>query len=192
MGLFKTLFRYGVGRSLSNTNKDLSGIAYATTMNYLDAKSEVEKANNNFYKAVRKLQNSMIEHYNNNKDNISDAYREKYFKVVEDLGRATVNNYEIYTKRTEIAINELMFFSMLCSGAKSVIDGLKDVPDDKVSKANKLRVRKIVNEIWETSSTNVGLSLFDELMELLNEIKVGVPNEEETRNQLKNALKGIY
>ena len=34
MGLFKTLFRYGVGRSLSNTNKDLSGIAYATTMNY--------------------------------------------------------------------------------------------------------------------------------------------------------------
>ena len=138
------------------------------------------------------LMNCLAEAAYNNKDNISDTYREKYFKVVEDLGRATVNNYEIYTKRTEIAINELMFFSMLCSGAKSVIDGLKDVPDDKVSKANKLRVRKIVNEIWETSSTNVGLSLFDELMELLNEIKVGVPNEEETRNQLKNALKGIY
>ena len=61
-----------------------------------------------------------------------------------------------------------------------------------VSKANKLRVRKIVNEIWDTSSSNVGLTLFEDLMELLKEIKVGIPNEEETRRQLKNALKGIY
>ncbi|MBP3462980.1 MAG: hypothetical protein J6K45_00615 [Clostridia bacterium] len=192
MGLFKTLFRYGLGTTLSKNHKELSGIAYATTMNYLEAQSEVEKANNNFYNAVKNLQSSMIEQYNNNKDYISDAYRDKYFKVIEDLGRATVNNYEIYTKKSEIAINELMFFSMLCSGAKSITDGLKDVPDDKISKANKLRVRKIVNEIWDTSSSNVGLTLFEDLMELLKEIKVGIPNEEETRRQLKNALKGIY
>ena len=43
MGLFKSLFRYGVGRSLSEKNKNLAGLAYMETMNYFESLSQIEE-----------------------------------------------------------------------------------------------------------------------------------------------------
>lgn len=191
MGLFKTLFRYGLGTTLSKNHKELSGIAYATTMNYLETLNKQEQSNIDLQSKIKKAQNSMLKHYDNNKNNIGSAFRDKYFNAIKDLDKVDGYNNSIYTTQAETAIRELKFFSLLCSGAMSIVDGLKEVSDDLVSKESKKRVSDMVERIWNTSDVNVGLMLFDEFNDLLSELRIGIPNAQETRTQLTNSLKEI-
>lgn len=162
------------------------------TINYFESLSQIEEDERKWNKGVADIRNDMLNSYNRNKTRIGGPFRDKYFKVIESIDNMTRQNIDLYEEKILIAQNEFHFFSLLCSGADSVIESIEELDDERLPIEGKNKIKEAVNKIWSTDEPRIGLQLFDELSQLLKTYGIVLENENETRKEFDDALKGIY
>lgn len=187
MGLFKSIFRYNVGKHLSNKHPVAFGVGYTLLGEYSDVSSNMNSFNKSKTKLVRDIREFAI----NNLELFDDDYIREFNYITDLIDMSDFTNYKNIEPKVMKFIKEADFHCYVTSTAKSIIDQLEEISDDIKSQLpenfeNELNYK--YEEIRHCRNPQDSIELFDKYTEFLENNKVGIGNKEEKKKELLDLL----
>ncbi len=187
MGLFKSIFRYDVGKHLSKKPPVAFGVGYTLLGELSDVSSNINSFNKSKNKLVRDISKFAI----NNLELFDDDYLREFNYITDLIDMSDFTNYKNIEPKVMKFIKEADFHCYVTSTAKSIIDQLEEVSDDIKSKLPENFGKELndrYEEIRHCRNPQDSIELFDKYTEFLENNKIGIGNKEEKKKELLDLL----
>ena len=186
MGLFKNIFNYSVGRSLSKSNPNLAGIGFMMANAYFDEKKANEK---DFQKRKEQALKSYKKLYLDNMQYFGDEFLKKIYEYQNLYEELNTSNYDIIKPKIVNFISEMEFHIEATNGSYEIIKTLESFPKEDLKPGFLDNCKEKYKKIRDSIVPTLTFRYWDEYMNYLIDNNVNIENYKDVKKKLEDRIR---